>query len=565
LLYWVTLYWVTHRTEVPAPLTTSHWPGDFSQPLDDSTLGDLLRRLAREVPDRIGFVEAPPQPQPTRRWTYAELLRSAKVTAGALLRHFKPGEKIAVWSPNCAEWVLLQHGAALAGLVLVTVNPAYLAQEVRHVLFASGAVGIFHAPEYRGTDMAGIVAGLRGELPQLRESFSLARWEDFTSRSDPSLPLPAVRPDDVIQIQFTSGTTGKPKGARLHHRGVVNASRFSAQRATFPDGGVWATAMPLFHVGGCAGSELGAMTSRGTFVLQPAFDAGDMLRIIEQEKVNHLHAVPTMVQRILEHPDRARRDLSSLRTLMSGGSPVPESLVKRARDEMGCRFTITFGQTELNGVVCQTSPDDTVERQTSTIGQPSLRMEVKIADPCTGAVRALGEPGEIWARGYQVMHGYYNLPEGVDGAITPDGWLKTGDVAAMDRHGYLRITGRLKDCIIRGGENIYPREIEDVLLEHPAVQEVSVVGVPDAQWGEVVGAVLRIDPSAGNPPPPIDFFQHCRARLAGYKSPVRWYYVDEFPTTSSGKIQKFALRSRIASGELPPQPFEKPARQQAAV
>ncbi|MCL4182708.1 MAG: AMP-binding protein, partial [Burkholderiaceae bacterium] len=359
--------------------------------------------------------------------------------------------------------------------------------------------------------------------------------------------------------QFTSGTTGKPKGARLHHCGIVNASRFAARRAGFPDGGVWATAMPLFHVGGCAGSELGAMTSRGTFVLQPVFDAADMLRIIEEERVNHLHAVPTMVLGILEHPDRLRRDLSALRTLMSGGSPAPESLVRRAREGLGCRFTITFGQTELNGVVCQTYPDDTIERQTGTIGQPAPRMEVKIADPVTGAVRPLGEPGEIWARGYQVMHGYYNLPEGADSAITADGWLKTGDVATMDDAGYLRITGRLKDCIIRGGENIYPREIEDVLLQHRSVQEVSVVGVADAQWGEIVAAVVRLNPTAPRPAAE-ELYLHCRARLAGYKAPVRWFYADRFPTTTSGKIQKYALREQIAAGMLVPERFEKPAR-----
>ncbi|HSW19331.1 MAG TPA: AMP-binding protein, partial [Ramlibacter sp.] len=522
-------------------LKTSLWEADHSEPLLEITLGDLLRQMAREAPDRVGFIEAPPPPLPTRRWTYGELLKSAEASARALLRRFRPGDRVAVWSPNCAEWVLLQHGAAMAGMVLVTVNPAYLAEELRHVLSASGAAGIFHAPEYRGVDMSATVARLRAELPDLRESFSLAEWDAFVATSDPALALPAVAPDDVIQIQFTSGTTGKPKGARLHHRGVINAARFAAQRAAFPEGGVWATAMPLFHVGGCAGSELGAMTSRGTFVLQPAFDAGDMLRVIEQERVNHLHAVPTMVIRILEHPQRSAHDLRSLRTLMSGGSPVPQSLVRRAREEMGCRFTITFGQTELNGVVCQTYPDDTVERTTSTIGQPSPRMEVKIADPATGAALPLGQPGEIWARGYQVMSGYYNLPADADKGITDDGWLRTGDLAAMDAAGYLRITGRLKDCIIRGGENVYPREVEDVLLQHPAVLEVSVVGVPDPQWGEQVAAAIRLRPDA-SAPPAAQLYEHCRRLLASYKTPVLWFYVDVFPTTTSGKIQKFALR-----------------------
>lgn len=540
-------------------LTESCWQGDYSEPLRELTLGDLLRQLAGEVPDRIALVEAPVPPAHTRRWTYAQLLQAAEISARALLRHFRPGEKVAVWAPNCAEWVLLQHGAALAGLVLVTVNPAYLAGEVHHVLSTAGAVGLFHAADYRGVDLGAIVNGLREQLPTLRESFDLSRWPEFTATSDPSLALPKVLPSDVIQIQFTSGTTGKPKGALLHHLGLINASRFSAQRATFPDGGIWASAMPLFHVGGSAGSQLGALTSRGTFVLQPTFDAGDMLRIVEQERVNHIHAVPTMVVRMLDHPDRPTRDLRSLRTLMSGGSLVPESLVRRAREEMGCRFTITYGQTEANGVICQTSPDDTVERQTTSIGRPAMRAELKVADPASGAVRPLGEAGEIWVRGYQVMHGYFNLAPGVEGAITADGWLRTGDVAVMDAAGYLRITGRLKDSIIRGGENIYPREIEDVLLQHPAVHEAQVVGEPDPQWGEVVAAVIRVRDGV-NAPDAAELYGHCRSQLAGYKAPVRWYYVESFPATSSGKVQKFALRQQIASGQLRAQPFEKPAR-----
>jgi fatty-acyl-CoA synthase len=540
-----------------ARLSTSHWEADLSPALLDITLGDLLRQLAAEVPDRVGFVEA--APDVSRRWTYRELLASAEATARALLANFQPGERIAVWAPNCAEWVLLQHGAALAGLVLVTVNPAYLTEELRHVLSASGAVGVFHAPSYRGTDMEAIVGKLGKELNSLRKTVNFSQWDAFVATGDQAVELPRVSPHDVIQIQFTSGTTGRPKGARLHHRGVINASRFAAQRACFPDGGVWATAMPLFHVGGCAGSELGAMTSRGTFVLQPTFDAGDMLGIIERERVNHLHAVPTMVVNILEHPERPQRDLSSLRMLMSGGSPVPETLVQRARDELGCRFTITFGQTELNGVVCQTYPDDTVERQTATIGQPAPRMEVKIADPATGAVLPLDTAGEIWARGYQVMHGYYNLPEGADGAITADGWLRTGDLASMDSAGYLRIAGRLKDCIIRGGENIYPREVELALLQHPTVQEVSVVGVPDAKWGEVVAAVIRM--KSGMPvPSTLELHHHCRGLLAPYKTPAMWFYVDAFPTTTSGKIQKFELREQIRNGVLTPQSFDKPVR-----
>lgn len=538
-------------------LSTSHWSPVRSAPLLEVTFGDMLRRLAHEVPDRIGFVEAPPPPRPTRRWTYLELLHEAERAARALLRVFQPGERIAVWAPNCAEWVLLQHALALAGLVLVTVNPAYLAEEVCHVLSTSEASGIFHASSNRGIDMTAIVAELRNRLPMLRHAYELSQWESFTSTSDPRISLPTVMPLDTIQIQFTSGTTGRPKGAQLHHLGLINASHFAAQRAMFPDGGIWATAMPLFHVGGSAGSHYGAMSSRGTFVLQPSFDAGDMLRIVETEQVQHIHGVPTMIMRMLEHPDRPKRNLKSLKTIQSGGSLVPESLVLQARDELNCRFTINYGQTELNGVVCQTFPDDSVGRQIRTIGQPSLHAELKITDPTTGATRPLNEPGEIWVRGYQVMHGYFNPPAAADTSNTNDGWLRTGDIATMDPHGYLTIVGRLKDCIIRGGENIYPREIEDVLHQHPCVLEAAVVGAPDLQWGEVVAAFIKLRSEV--PVPQADqLYKHCRDHLAAYKAPVRWYYVDTMPTTSSGKVQKFALRNFIMEGSVLPQPFVKP-------
>jgi len=238
-------------------------------------------------------------------------------------------------------------------------------------------------------------------------------------------------------------------------------------------------------------------------------------------------------------------------------------LVTRARRELGCRFSITFGQTELNGVICQTSPLDSVERTTTTIGQPAPCMDVKIVDPGSGAVQPLGVPGEIWARGYQVMLGYFNETDAADGTLTAEGWLRTGDLASMDEAGYLRITGRLKDCIIRGGENIYPQEIEDALAHHDAVEETSVVGVPDEQWGEVVAAVIRLRSDRPRPSA-LDLHTFCRDRLAAYKTPVRWFFVDAFPLTTSGKIRKFELRDRVRDGELIPEPFEKPRTEHVA-
>lgn len=536
----------------------SYWPADRSLDLWEITLGDLLRKGAHEVPDRVAFVEGNVATRSVRRWTYRELLTAADTVARALLRLFSPGERIAVWAPNCAEWILLQHGASLAGIVLVTVNPAYLGDEVRHVLSSSRAAGLFYTAAYRNTDQHAVVEAIKPTLAHLRETICFDSWEDFCATVDTvgvkdgptEVALPEVRPGDMVQIQFTSGTTGRPKGACLHHRGLVNASRFASLRAQFPEGGVWVSAMPLFHVGGCAGSQLGAYTQLGTFVMLTQFDAGFMLELIASERGNHVHAVPTMVIALMDHPNRPDFDLSSLKMIMSGGTPVPAPLVRKVMRTFNCRFTITFGQTELNGVICQTSPDDAPERQAETIGRPSLQMEVKIADPVTGETLPIGEPGEIWARGYQAMHGYFEMREASETTLRPDGWLRTGDQASMDEHGYFRITGRLKDAIIRGGENIYPREIEDVLWTHDAIAQVAVVAAPDPKWGEIVAAVVRFDEKCAVRPSADDLHTFCRARLAAYKTPALWIFLDEFPTTSSGKIQKFKLRELIATGAL---------------
>lgn len=536
----------------------SYWPANRTVEMWDITLGDLLRRGAEQVPDRVAFVEGNVAKRTTRRWTYRELLAEAERISRALLKLFSPGERVAIWAPNSAEWILLQHGASLAGIVLVTVNPAYLAAEVQHVLSSAKAAGVFYTSAYRNTDQSAVVMEIRPSLPFLREAICLDLWDEFcagaeyvdtnTSAGEPKEPK--VQPGDMVQIQFTSGTTGRPKGACLHHRGLVNASRFAALRACFPEGGVWVSAMPLFHVGGCAGSQLGAYSQLGTFVMLTQFDAGFMLELIESERGNHVHAVPTMVIALMDHPDRRNRNLTSLKVIMSGGTPVPAPLVRKVMQTFDCRFTITFGQTELNGVICQTSPDDTPERQAETIGRPSPLMEVKIADPVTGEPLPVGQPGEIWARGYQAMLGYFEMREASETTLRPDGWLRTGDQASMDESGYLRITGRLKDAIIRGGENIYPREIEDLLWTHEAIAQVAVVAAPDPKWGEIVAAVVRFEENCRKRPSADDLHAFCRARLAAYKTPALWIFVDEFPVTSSGKIQKFKLREMIASGAL---------------
>jgi fatty-acyl-CoA synthase len=542
----------------PVHLTNSYWTADDSVALLDGTVGDLLRRVASEVPDRLALVDGCPDHEDRRTWTYAELLGTAERVARALLARFEPGDRIAVWAPNCPEWMLLQHGVSLAGMVLVTVNPANRSRELRYVLGQSHATAVFFTDDYRGYDMGAAVDEIRPDLPALTGAIPFSDWESFLGSGDPARPLPAVTPGQPAQIQYTSGTTGFPKGALLHHRGVVNASRFVALGSGFADGGVWVNAMPMFHIGGGSLTELGTMALRGTYVLMPAFDPGLILELIESYRGTMTLAVPTMLIAMLDHPDAATRDLTSLRTVMSGAAVVPAALVRRVKGSLGCQFTIVFGQTELHGVICQTHLDDSPEDQSETIGQPLPQVEVKITDVFTGEILPIGQQGEICARGYQTMLGYFEMPGESTAALEQDGWLHTGDLGSMDERGYLRITGRLKEMIIRGGENIYPREIEDILFSHPGVSQVAVLGVPDEKWGERVAAVIKAE-DPRHPPTPEALRAYCREHLAKYKTPADWYFVQDYPATASGKIQKFLLRKEIQDGKLTPAPLGEPA------
>ncbi|HET7667979.1 MAG TPA: AMP-binding protein [Mycobacterium sp.] len=529
-------------------LTTSHWIPDGSGPplLHGATVGGRLCEVAEEVPDRIALVEGLPTPE-RRRWTYAELLADAERCARWLLQHFEPGEHIAVWAHNLPEWILLEYGAALAGLTLVTVNPSLQPAEAKHILGQSRSAGLFLVPSVRGNPLTEHIETIRDELPELQHVFRLDRLCELTVGAQ-ELPLPKVDSDDPAQIQYTSGTTGFPKGVMLRHGSLVNNARLWVDRIGIPDGAGMLVPMPLFHTGGCVMGVLGALDRRAKLVLMPIFDPAVFLELIELERPWYAGGVPTMMIAAMEHPDATRRDLSSLNSIVSGGSQVPEALVRRVEDALGVDFTIVYGQTECAPVLTNGLPSDTVGDKGTTVGKPLPYTEIRIVDPVSLDTVPIGTSGELCARGYFTMLGYFDMPEATAKALTADGWVRTGDLAVMDERGYCRIVGRLKDMIIRGGENVFPVEIEEVLYRHPSVAEAAVVGLPDDRFGEVVGAFIRLrDPAA--PPTVAELRSHLRACLSPQKTPTKWYAVGEFPLTGSGKIQKFAIREAWEKGE----------------
>ncbi|GAB26331.1 putative fatty-acid--CoA ligase [Gordonia polyisoprenivorans NBRC 16320 = JCM 10675] len=532
-------------------LTTSYWPAVASTGVRDITLPDLLREGADVNPDRVALVDAVADVGARREWTYAELLDDVERYARALLAEFSPGDRIAVFAPNSADWVILQQAIAMSGMIVVAANPAYRVDELEYVLRQSQASAIFYQREYRGADLGAIVAAVTTSVDSVRLVVPDHQWQQFAAGSDSSVELPAVAPTDPVQIQYTSGTTGFPKGALLHHKGIVNEATFVFERAGMSDGGVCINAMPMYHIGGGAVTELGTLSAHGTYVVLPGFDPATALEAYETYRGTHGLFVPTMLLALLDHPDGRTRDLSSMQTVLSGAAAVPEALVRRVTSEWNCDFSILFGQTEMHGVISQTRIADSPTDQATTVGQPLPELEVRLVDPITGTVVPIGEQGEICCRGYQNMLAYYNMPEATAVTIDADGWLHMGDLATMDDRGFLKITGRLKEMIIRGGVNIYPREIEELLFGHPDIGDAIVVGVPDDYWGEQVAAVLRAaDPSRC--PDPDDLKNWCRERISAHKVPTMWFFADEFPMTPSGKIQKFKVRDAIAHGDMTP-------------
>jgi len=535
------------------PLARAYWPADTSAPVLETTVGGVLRAAAGRAGDQLALIAGDPDPAHRRRWTYAELLAGAERGARALRARFGPGERVAVWAGNGPEWVLLEFAAGLAGVTLVTVNPAYQADELAHVLGHSGARGLFHAAEYRGSSLTAVLGAVRGRLPELREVIPLGDWDRFCASGN-GAALPEIDPARPAQVLYTSGTTGRPKAAVLTHRGLTNNARLAAGVIGMRAGEAAVNPMPLFHIAGCGLLTLGLAQVTAHHVLMPQFTPGRQLELIETHRSGLLGGVPTMLAALLSHPTLARWDLSSLRCAVAGGAPVPPSLVRQVEERFGIPFVITFAQTESSCSITATRPGDAAPDRRHTVGRPLPQTEVKITAVGRAEPVPPGTVGEICTRGYLVMRGYADDPQATVAAIDTSGWLHTGDLGSMDARGYVRVAGRLKEMIIRGGENIYPREIEAVLLTHPAVADAAVVGVADRFWGEVVGAAIRPVPDAA-PPSEADLAEFCRRQLAPFKVPARWVLLGSFPLTSTGKVRKDQLSELLAgSADRPAQP-----------
>lgn len=528
-------------------LTESYIPAQTDDVVLETTVGGQLREMAQQRGDCTALVEVDLGGETARRWTYVELLADSERLGKALASRFAPGERLVVWAPNVPEWVLMEYACGLAGLILVTANPSYQTAELRYVLEQSGASALFSVESYRGNPMAEIAVAAYDGLAAVRELVDLDDAAALYRVGDRPAELPEVTPDHAAQIQYTSGTTGFPKGAVLGHRGLVNNARFYAVRCRTRLDSTWLNIMPMFHTSGCGMITLGALSAGCRIVLMALYDPESVVRQIERERVTSILGVPTMLVGLLEHLERHPADLSPVEMVSSGGATVAPELVRRTREVFGATFQTVYGQTEFSPLITQHHHDDTLADICNTTGQPIPQTAVSIRDVGRNAIVPVGTVGEICVRGCSMMLGYHGDAAATRAAIDAEGWLHTGDLGTMDERGYVCATGRVKEMIIRGGENHFPAEIENVLLEHPAVTEVAVVGLPDEKWGEVIGCFIRSEDDA--PLDVEDLRRHCRACLSPQKTPTVWRRVDEFPLTGSRKIQKFRLREQFLAGE----------------
>ena len=531
----------------------SYAHGASSIPLLGETIGENLRRTTERHGDREALVVR----SQNYRATYRELYEATSVLARALIASgIEQGDRVGIWSPNRFEWVIAQYATARIGAILVNINPAYKSTELRYALRQSGVKLLLLARAFRGTDYVALLDEVRADCTDLREAIVLdGAWDELMARSVAvtAAQLTAresvLQFDDPINVQYTSGTTGFPKGATLSHHNILNNGFFIGETLGYTERDRVCIPVPFYH---CFGMVLGnlACTTHGACMVIPgeAFDPLTALETTAAERCTSLYGVPTMFIAELTHPRFAEFDLTSLRTGIMAGSPCPVEVMKKVQSVMHMpEVTICYGMTETAPVSTQSLLDDPLEKRVSTVGRVHPHVEVKIIDADTGRIVPHGTPGELCTRGYSVMLGYWNNEAATREAIDAAGWMHTGDVATMDAEGYVNIVGRIKDMIIRGGENIYPREIEEYLLTHPDVVDVQVIGVPSERYGEEVMAWVRLRPDAVATEEILALF--CKGRIASYKIPSYWRFVDSFPMTVTGKIQKFRMRE-IAIAEL---------------
>ncbi|MFE4643936.1 AMP-binding protein [Streptomyces sp. NPDC056730] len=540
-------------TTESAATVNSYTHGTGTTPLLGDTIGANLDRAIAAFPDREALVDVPSQ----RRWTYAEFGAAVGELARALLgRGVAKGDRVGIWAVNCPEWLLVQYATARIGAIMVNINPAYRAHEVEFVLRQSGISLLVASLAHRTSDYRALVEEVRARCPDLRSVHYIGdpSWhellatagqvtEDQLTGREATLSC-----DDPVNIQYTSGTTGFPKGATLSHHNILNNGYFVGETVGYTEQDRVCLPVPFYHCFGMVMGNLG-VTSHGACVVIPApsFEAVATLRAVERERCTSLYGVPTMFIAELNLPDFASYDLSSLRTGIMAGSPCPVEVMKRVVSEMNmAEVSICYGMTETSPVSTQTRRDDDLERRTGTVGRALPHIEVKVIDPVSGVTLPRGTAGELCTRGYSVMLGYWNEPERTAEVIDAGRWMHTGDLAVIREDGYAQIVGRIKDMIIRGGENVSPREIEEFLYGHPKVADVQVVGVPDEKYGEeILACVIPRDPA--DPPALADIVAYCRERLAHYKIPRRVEILAEFPMTVSGKVRKIELRERFSA------------------
>ena len=526
----------------------SYSSGESATPLLGDTIGGNFEATVRAFGDREALVDR----SAGRRWTYAELAADVDALAlGLLEMGIAKGDRVGIWAPNCAEWTLTQYATAKIGAILVNINPAYRARELEFVLNQSGSTLLVAAEKLKTSDYAGMIAEVRPRCPELKSVVLLGspQWQAVleTGRRLDRGALDAIEldTDDPINIQYTSGTTGFPKGATLSHHNILNNGFFVGELCNYTEADRICIPVPFYH---CFGMVMGnlAATSHGACMVipAPAFNPVATLLAVQAERCSSLYGVPTMFIAELSTPDFADYDLSSLRTGIMAGSPCPVEVMKQVIERMSMtEVSICYGMTETSPVSTQTRSDDSLDRRVSTVGRVGPHLEVKVIAPETGRTVPRGTPGELCTRGYSVMLGYWGQPDKTAEAVDAAHWMHTGDLAVMDADGYLAITGRIKDMVIRGGENVYPREIEEFLYTHPDIMDAQVIGVPDAKYGEELMVWVRL--RAGAPALTAESLREfCVGQLAHYKIPRYVYIADEFPMTVTGKVRKVEMRER---------------------